>query len=126
MYVFLIFANTGSIIENLLFRITILSRLIIVGGKNMKFRSTTVRPFQDPNALNLPTQEEALIRDRKNHLEKVNKLKENYPQIIQSAANYLKQAIKQKSGLDIDPNNTFFNRFKYASSSSETITGWQP
>ncbi|EGY28214.1 putative virulence factor [Candidatus Regiella insecticola 5.15] len=70
-------------------------------------------------------QEDFLARDRKSYLEKVNKLKENYPQIIQSAANYLKNAIKEKQGLDIDPNKTFFNRFNFASSSSETTTGWE-
>lgn len=70
-------------------------------------------------------QEDFLARDRKSYLEKVNKLKENYPQIIQSAANYLKNAIKEKYGLNIDPNKTFFNRFNFASSSSETITGWE-
>ncbi|AWK13759.1 hypothetical protein SK355_12250 [Candidatus Fukatsuia symbiotica] len=70
-------------------------------------------------------QEDLLLRDRKSYIEKVNRLKENYPQIIPSAAKYLKDAIKEKYGLDINPNKTFFNRFNYASSSSETFIGWE-
>ncbi|AWK13863.1 DUF6543 domain-containing protein [Candidatus Fukatsuia symbiotica] len=116
----------------------------------MQSQTTTVQPLQDPDASILKTewymkplghsspfrlvpaegavnvhQEDFLTRERKSYLEKVNSLKENYPQIIQSAANYLKDAIKEKYGLEIDPNKTFFNRFNYASSSSETFTGWE-
>lgn len=67
---------------------------------------------------------EQFLIDRKIYMQHVQKLKKNYPDIIATASKYLRDTIKEKYGLDVDPDHTYFNRFNYAESSSQTFTGW--
>lgn len=67
---------------------------------------------------------EQLLTDRKIYMQHVEKLKKNYPHIIETASKYLRDTIKEKYGLDVNPDHTYFNRFDHAESSSQTFTGW--
>ncbi len=48
-----------------------------------------------------------------------------YPQLLTIAKNELKKAIKAKTQLHINPDNTFFNRFSSAFSDAHVFTGWR-
>ncbi len=66
-----------------------------------------------------------IIDNRNSYLKSVDNVKKNYPQLYVQASNYLKKMLLEKHGLDIDPDKIWFNRFEYASSSSDSFTGWE-
>lgn len=66
-----------------------------------------------------------IIDNRNSYLKSVDNVKKSYPQLYVQASNYLKKMLLEKHGLDIDPDKIWFNRFEYASTSSDSFTGWE-
>ncbi len=48
-----------------------------------------------------------------------------YPNLHQLAGNKIKAAIKQKTGIDIDPDQVYYHRFSAAMNDPLSFTGWQ-
>lgn len=65
------------------------------------------------------------LQDRENYKIIVDRVRNDYPQLYPLASAYLKKTIKHKFGLDINPQQTWLNRFEFSSSSSTTFTGWE-
>lgn len=69
--------------------------------------------------------EQQRIQNRNAYQDVVNKIRKGYPQLYELAAGYLKLMIRTRYGLELNPDTTWFLRFDFAASSSETFTGWE-
>ncbi len=88
-----------------------LDKIAMMKNKAVEINNTTAPP--------------GVVKDRRRYVETVFQFKNEYPELTSSASAYLRMAIREKYALEIDPDKTYFKRFNYASTSSETFTGWE-
>ncbi|EIC85727.1 dermonecrotic toxin domain-containing protein [Serratia sp. M24T3] len=73
-------------------------------------------------------QKAAQMLNREAYLKVVNKVKDNYPQLYEHASDYLRAVISKTPryySMNINPDDTWFNRFESSESSSQSYTGWE-
>ncbi len=63
--------------------------------------------------------------DRQTYVNTSNEVIDNFQGIFDFIGNEVKQAINKCCDIDLDPLHTYYHKFRFASSSQYTVTGWE-